>query len=164
MTESDLLTRQVPPSVANAIESERKYQEQIWNADTTQSGGMHSESEFLVFMQDYLREAMTIVSRNPEPYASEEAAHVVRKVSAMALACAVKNDWLESFEKYMAYNKAGTSCNIVQAIAIMQACLNKAFDSLYDNSLEGIRINLVLTFMAGTQAMENIEIYPMRGS
>ena len=158
----EIVYSEMPPCCADSIQSERNYQEKMWNEDTTSSAGLHSESEFLVFMQDYLREAMNIVSRNPEPQASEDAAQTVRKVCAMALACAEKNDWVEDFAKYMPFNKANGKTNLVQALALMQACLNKAFEAVYDESMESIKIQMVLCFMAGTQAMTNMELYPMR--
>ena len=162
MTEKDFLDNNVPPACADSIESERNYQEAMWNKDTTASGGNHSESEFLVFMQDYLREAMNVVSRNPEPMASEKASHIIRKVCAMALACAEKNKWIDTFDQYSKYNKANGNMNLVECMALMQACLNKAFDGIYDNSLESVKINIVLTFMAGTQGMINTKLCPLR--
>lgn len=152
------------PSCVNCLQSERDYQEKMWNENTTASAGMHSESEFLVFMQDYLREAMTQVSRNPEPMASNMAAATVRKVCAMALACAEKNEWVDAFCDYMDYNKADGTTNMVQALALMQACLNKAFEAVYDESKASLQLQLTLCFMAGTQAMTNLELYPMRES
>lgn len=159
----EMVYSEMLPSCADSIKSERDYQEKMWNEDTTASAGFHSESEFLVFMQDYLREAMNTVSRNPEPQASQDAAHTVRKVCAMALACAEKNEWIEDFAKYMPLNKANGNTNLVQALALMQACLNKAFDAVYDGAVESVKLQMVLCFMAGTQAMTNMELYPMRG-
>lgn len=150
------------PNCANCIQSERDYQEKMWNEETTSSGGLHSDSEFLVFMQDYLREAMNQVSRQAEPTASKVAASTVRKICAMALACAEKNDWVDSFVEFMDYSKADGNTNLVQALALMQYSLNKCFEAVYDNSTSILRLQLTLCFMAGTQAMTNMELYPMR--
>lgn len=158
----EIVYTEMLPCCANSIKSERDYQEKMWNKDTTSSAGLHSESEFLVFMQDYLREAMSQVSRNPEPQASHNASHTVRKVCAMALACAEKNDWVEDFAKYMPLNKANGNINLVQALALMQACLNKALDAVYDESIESVKLQMTLCFMAGTQAMTNMQLCPMR--
>lgn len=73
--------------VYEAIDGERNYQDTRWNPDTTQSGGLHSVTEFLVYMQDYTAEALHYVSRNGDPKASEFALHNVRKVAALAVAC-----------------------------------------------------------------------------
>lgn len=73
--------------VYNALDSERDYQDQQWNVNTTSTGGQHSVTEFLVFMQDYLTQAMHQVSREGEPFASEKALHTVRKITAMGVAC-----------------------------------------------------------------------------
>lgn len=70
-----------------ALDGERAYQETRWNEQTTASKGLHSVTEFLVFMQDYIAEALHVVSRNTEPEASDAALHIVRKVAAMGVAC-----------------------------------------------------------------------------
>tara|TARA_E500000081_G_C6084546_1_gene329561 strand:+ start:383 stop:874 length:492 start_codon:yes stop_codon:yes gene_type:complete len=158
----EMVYDQMLPSCVNCIQSERNYQEKMWNKDTTDSAGFHSESEFIVFMQDYLREAMNTVSRNPEPQASQMASHTVRKICAMALACAEKNEWLEKFCEFMKYNKANGDINLVKALALMQSCLNKAFDAVYDGSETALQLQITLCFMADTQAMTNMELYPMR--
>lgn len=73
--------------VYDALDSERDYQDQQWNAHTTSTAGQHSVTEFLVFIQDYLTQAMHQVSRESEPFASEKALHTVRKITAMGVAC-----------------------------------------------------------------------------
>jgi hypothetical protein len=75
------------PEVYAALDGERDYQETRWNANTTASKGLHSVTEFLVFMRDYTEEALHVVSRNPEPEASVAALHIIRKVAAMGVAC-----------------------------------------------------------------------------
>jgi hypothetical protein len=74
-----------------AIESELDYQIARWNKETTVTEGKHSVAEFTVFMQDYLREAMTVLSRNGEPGASEQALHIIRKITAMGVSCMMQN-------------------------------------------------------------------------
>ena len=73
--------------VAAAVASEREYQDDIWNDETTASGGKHDVSAWLTFMRSYLREAEDQVSRNPEPEGSELALHTIRKITAMGFAC-----------------------------------------------------------------------------
>jgi len=73
--------------VYEAIDGEREYQERRWNPDTTSTGGAHSVTEFLVYMQDYVNEALHHVSRNADPEASLVALNVVRKVAALGVAC-----------------------------------------------------------------------------
>lgn len=77
--------------VFNVIRGERDYQDSIWNAETTTTEGVHSVTEFLVFMQDYVNEALHHVSRNGEPEASEHALHIVRKVATLGVACMEQN-------------------------------------------------------------------------
>ncbi len=84
--------------VYTVLDGERAYQDNIWNEDTTSTGGKHTVTEWLVFMQDYLDEAKTYVSRNAEPKGSKQASHVIRKITAMGVACMEQNGALEREE------------------------------------------------------------------
>ncbi len=77
--------------VYSAINGERNYQESIWNADTTESGGQHTVAEFLLYMQDYLTQAIHQSSRNPDPQAREMALNTIRKIVAMGICCMEQN-------------------------------------------------------------------------
>ena len=70
-----------------AIDGERDYQDSRWSAANTSSAGRHSVSEFILFMDDYLREAKTQLSRNAEPGASASALVTLRKIVGMGVAC-----------------------------------------------------------------------------
>jgi hypothetical protein len=113
----------------NALESERVHQENVWNNKTTSSGGNHYDVEFLVFIQDYLTEAFHIVSRNAEPQASKDAAHNIRKITAMALASAEKNGWLEEFLSTECPKILASERTLVTSLAYLQSHLNKGFDA-----------------------------------
>ena len=73
------------------LDGERDYQDSPWNPGTTSTGGKHSVGEFILFMEDYLREAKTILSGTGEPQASLEASHIIRKVGGMTVACMEQN-------------------------------------------------------------------------
>lgn len=87
---SDLM-KTPKPKVYDAIEDERQYQDKKWNHETTASGGVHSTTEWLVYLDDYIREAKTVVTRNADPEANVKALHIVRKIAAMAVACMEQN-------------------------------------------------------------------------
>lgn len=74
-----------------AIDSERDYQDNRWNAATTPTEGKHSVGEFIIFMEDYLREAKTQLSRQGEPKASQDALNTLRKVLGLGVACMEQN-------------------------------------------------------------------------
>lgn len=116
----------------SALFSERLYQEMMWNKDTTTSGGNHSDLEFLVFIDDYLREAINIVSRNPEPQASTNASEIIRKISAMILASAEKNDWigdlLDSVSSIVEEDST-PHYSVVESLAVIKGLVNKSFDA-----------------------------------
>lgn len=72
--------------VFDAIDSERAYQDNKWNPTTTTTGGTHSFSEWIAYMEDYLAEAKHILARNAEQEASPVVAHIMRKVTTMGVA------------------------------------------------------------------------------
>lgn len=71
-----------------SLSQEREYQEERWNADTTESGGQHEVSAFLLYMEHHLQKARTAASSLPEPQASIEAMAEMRKVAALYVAAA----------------------------------------------------------------------------
>lgn len=75
--------------VYKLIDGERAYQAQKWNEETTETGGKHSPEEWLVYMQDYLNEALHVCSRNPAPQYKKEAMAIIRKITAMGV-CAME--------------------------------------------------------------------------
>jgi hypothetical protein len=79
------------PEVYAAVDSERAYQDLRWNESTTSCAGVHTATEFLVFMRDYIEEAMRHVSRNAEPGATEFVLHSIRKVTGLGVACMEQN-------------------------------------------------------------------------
>ena len=72
--------------VYRIIDGERDYQEKKWNADTTESEGLHSPAEWLVYMQDYLTEAIHVASRNADPLGSKLVMDNIRKITGMGVA------------------------------------------------------------------------------
>ncbi len=77
--------------VYEAIDSEREYQQQRWNVDTTTSRGEHEIEAWVLFMEDYLLEARKQLSRNGRPLAHCLALESIRKVTAMGVACMEQN-------------------------------------------------------------------------
>jgi hypothetical protein len=70
-----------------ALDSERAYQAERWNRDTTSTAGEHeSLADWIMFMENYLHEAKNIMSRQPEPDATKKALHTLRKVTALGVA------------------------------------------------------------------------------
>ena len=85
--------------VIAALEDERAYQDLKWNADTTASGGFHSPTEWLVYIEDYVREAKQFTSRNAEPQATEFVINALRKIGAMAVAAQQQNGVRARFQE-----------------------------------------------------------------
>ncbi len=77
--------------VYSLLDGERAYQDSVWNENTTSTAGVHTVTEWLVFMQDYLDEAKSYVSRSLEPAGSQKASHTIRKIAAMGVACMEQN-------------------------------------------------------------------------
>ena len=77
--------------VYDAIDGEREYQAARWNEKTTETNGMHTVDEFVLYMIDYINEARSQLSRNYSPRAQRLALATVRKVAAMGVACMEQN-------------------------------------------------------------------------
>lgn len=78
--------------VYDALDSERDYQEMRKKRDgengTDNNGDprSHSPEEYLVYMQDYLNEALHVASRTWGPEARLAIMEIVRKVTALGVA------------------------------------------------------------------------------
>jgi hypothetical protein len=75
--------------VYKALDGERQYQNERWGP--TPSRGLHSVTEFLVFMRDYIEEAMHTESRESLTTADPKALNIIRKITAMGVACMEQN-------------------------------------------------------------------------
>lgn len=73
--------------VFKAIDSERDYQDSLWNETTTTSGGKHEVGAWIVFMRSYLSEAEDQISRAADPAASQNALNTIRKIVTIGVAC-----------------------------------------------------------------------------
>lgn len=77
--------------VYQAIDGERAYQAERWNASTTDSKGIHNNTEFLVYIKDYVEEALHHISRNSEPGSTVFSQNSLRKIAALAVAALEQN-------------------------------------------------------------------------
>lgn len=77
--------------IYQAIDGERDYQEGWKDPTLTDSGGEHSNVEFLVYIRDYVEEALHIATRKPDPEANIHTAHALRKIAALAVAAMEQN-------------------------------------------------------------------------
>ena len=78
-----MATRQ---EVYAVIDGERDYQRKWEDPALTDSGGRHSETEFLVYIQDYVNEALHEATRKPDPEAFKFCLNSLRKIAALAVA------------------------------------------------------------------------------
>lgn len=74
----------------DAVWQERDYQDTLWNASTTPTGGVHSNLEFLVFIQDYVQEAFHKSSREAGAEL-DFTRDSLRKIAALAIAAMEQN-------------------------------------------------------------------------
>lgn len=84
-------TKTTREQVYKAIDSERDYQDKKWNPDTTPTGGVHTLTEWLVYIEDYINEAKHIASRKSDDEANENISHIMRKIGGMAVAAMEQN-------------------------------------------------------------------------
>lgn len=85
--------------VYKLIDDERDYQSKKWNEETTQSKGFHSPAEWLVYIQDYLSEAVHVASRNPDPLATDLVMCNIRKIASMSVAAMEQNETMSREEE-----------------------------------------------------------------
>jgi hypothetical protein len=83
--------------VYTAIDTERAYQKKWENPQLTDSGGKHSNVEFLVYIRDYVNEALHFASREPDPEAVIFCTNNLRKIAALAVAAMEQNGALQRF-------------------------------------------------------------------
>lgn len=69
-----------------AIDTERNYQDSKWSPVEDHQ---HTIEEWLVYIQDYLTEAIHQASRNASP--SPDALDTIRKITGMGVACMEQN-------------------------------------------------------------------------
>jgi hypothetical protein len=72
-----------------AIDSERDYQEALW--EKAASGGKHSEGEFLLYIEEYVQRARWVCTQKADPEGRVEALKEIRKVAALCVACMEKH-------------------------------------------------------------------------
>ena len=90
-------------SAIGAIASEREYQDRLWGP--TGSEGKHSTIEFLVFMKDYIDEALHLASRHADGKMRDALADSMRKITTMGIACMEQNGI-----RYRELEDLGTAC------------------------------------------------------
>lgn len=80
--------------VYKAVDSERDYQDRRIARDGTTASGSehyHTPEEFILYMEDYLNEARHVASRTWGPTAKPAIMELVRKVTALGVACMEAN-------------------------------------------------------------------------
>lgn len=79
--------------VYTALDSERDYQDHRIQTDGSTALGehYHSPEEYLVYMQDYLNEALHTAARVWGPACKPAIMEIVRKVTALGVACMEHN-------------------------------------------------------------------------
>lgn len=78
--------------VYKLIDGERAYQDSKWNALTTQTSGLHTPDEWVLYMIDYLTEALHILSRESANTGRPKAMEIIRKVTAMGVSAMEQNE------------------------------------------------------------------------
>ena len=72
--------------VYKLIDGEREYQEERWNAKVTDTGHKHTPEDWVLYMHDYILEAMHLLSREASPVSRPKAMEIIRKVAALGVA------------------------------------------------------------------------------
>ena len=93
-----------------AIRGEREYQDSLWG--NAPSKGKHTVPEWILFMQNYLREAEYVFCLKASPACYIDALHAIRKVAAMAVCCMEQNGVMQRDmgDLERAFELHGVSC------------------------------------------------------
>ena len=81
------------PEVYAVIDGERDYQDTL--GLTSETDGYHTPTEFLLYIDDYLREAKTVASRTWGPGATPKVLDLIRKITTLGVACMEQNGAIE---------------------------------------------------------------------
>lgn len=73
------------------IDGERDYQQMRLARDGTTSPGGHSPEEYLLYMESYLNEAKEVAARVWGPDCRPQILNIIRKVTALGVACMEEN-------------------------------------------------------------------------
>lgn len=79
--------------VYSVIDRERDYQDSL--ASTSETGGYHTVTEFLLYMDDYTQQAKRIAATTWGPDATVKTLDVIRKIIALGVACMEQNGVVE---------------------------------------------------------------------
>lgn len=74
-----------------AIDGERAYQDSRWNPATTPSGGVHTNTEWLIYIRNYVEEAMHVINPFSDDESGYKVATIMRKIAAMSIAAMEQN-------------------------------------------------------------------------
>lgn len=86
------MAKVIREEVYAALDGEREYQEmRIQRDGSTALHGHHTPEEYLLYMEDYLNEAKHVASRVWGPEAHMQILDIVRKVTALGVACMEQN-------------------------------------------------------------------------
>ena len=91
-----------PPTldeVFDAIKGEKAYADGWADPTLTDSGGQHSNVEWLVYIRSYVNEALETASRRPDPEARIQNTHALRKIAYMAVEAMLQNGVLPREKK-----------------------------------------------------------------
>lgn len=71
------------------IDGERDYQDSL--ASTSETDGYHTVTEFALYIGDYHRELQSVLSRTWGPDATRKGLDIMRKITALGVACMEQN-------------------------------------------------------------------------
>jgi hypothetical protein len=106
------------------IGGEREYQDTL--ALTSETDGYHTPTEYLLYIDDYLREAKTVASRTWGVEATPKILDLVRKITALGVACMEQNGAVErSFKirllKDFGHHPAGEELTVGSGVSLFEA-------------------------------------------
>ena len=140
----------------NALFSERIYQENLWKKENAVTNCNKSEIAYLVLIQDYITEAIHVVSRNTKDKSAKKGSEIIRKITGLALGSAEKNNCVEKDLNFLEYTIIDDDLDLIKGLALMQHYINKGFEDYASNHRSKerkIQVNVSYIFAIGMKIM-----------
>jgi hypothetical protein len=126
----NLLHLNIPTEkLCEALQTERYYQNRLWDFNNLESRGLYNHLEFITFIQSYVSESIDIVSRKADPKASIDSAHNLRRIAALALASLeinLENNELSAFVNKFQHRKCLFDINIIESLSMINTAINES--------------------------------------
>lgn len=98
--------------VYRCLDGERDYQDS--KAPTSETGGNHTIVEFAYYMEGYMADMKQVASHTWGPEATTKCLDILRKITAMGVACMEQNGCVPRSDLWKAFPRTGNYADDVE--------------------------------------------------